>query len=60
MEAKICDKCGKAYSKKLFEKTGAVFINHYCRPLFENSVSYDLCPECFKKLKEWINNEDSI
>lgn len=63
MRAKKCDKCGKLYEHydgnkefKNTERANAVFLidrdldnKHWSRK------TYDLCPDCMKKLEEFLN-----
>ena len=68
MRAKKCDRCGKLFEHydgakefKHTERANAILLidrdldNRYCY-----RKSYDLCPECMKRIEELINEKDIL
>lgn len=59
-EAKKCDRCGKLYEKyDTYEDNGIIFT---CGDNEEGGTGdkIDLCPDCMKELKNWIENPNKI
>ncbi|MCC8049738.1 MAG: hypothetical protein LIP10_03635 [Clostridiales bacterium] len=58
-DVKKCDRCGTIYdpqaSKSIYEPRMALVENfhEHANPSF--MVTYDFCPECEEKLKQWLN-----
>jgi len=52
MDAKKCDACGVLYED--YMKISLINIVRDCHPYPEEHV-YDLCPECQKKLENFIH-----
>ena len=53
MIAVKCDRCGKLYENP--EYTQDITVSKYIHPYGNNQ--YDLCPECQKKLEEFLKGE---
>ena len=53
-----CDRCGKFFMKEDFEnhygddRNAYYLVNSIFGPVSENS--YDLCVDCYKELKDWM------
>lgn len=66
MRAKKCDRCGKLYehydgSKKFrdTEKANAlILIDRDLDNKYWSHRSFDLCPDCMKRLEVFIKNEE--
>ena len=64
MRAMKCDRCGKFYEfyegEKIFKETekanGLMLIDMDLERKHWNRKIYDLCPDCMKKLEDFLNN----
>ena len=59
MEAKICDRCNKYYTKEdhdeACEKASLLLLNKQNdKNAYRDCDFVDLCPECWEKLEEWF------
>ena len=59
----LCDKCGKqiekSYPKHKLKSRKIKFIDGLIfgrGPYDYSELSYDLCPECYKKFYRWVRN----
>lgn len=67
MNVKRCDRkgCNKFYEQyghnnpNDVEPNGAMLIFRGINGAYNSSKTYDLCPECLEKLKEFLGGEDS-
>jgi hypothetical protein len=60
MEAKKCDRksCGKFFEpKKNVDDKVHIFAN-YWRNYDNSNSTYDLCPDCMKKLKDFLEGKN--
>lgn len=60
MDAKICDRCGKAYGIlfKKFKVNGDVVGQMVLKQPYGNYIgTYDLCDDCARDLWNWMCNE---
>ena len=65
MRAMKCDRCGKFYehyagSKTFFETTkanGIILIDMDLGRNCYNRKTYDLCPECMREFKKFLENK---
>ena len=56
-DAKRCDRCRNFYMTDDIEMYGIKrIIMSVSTSIGENTKTYDLCPECAKKLKDFMNN----
>lgn len=57
--AKQCDRCKKLYSLPIsfmtVDEWWRFSVSKDCHPYPE--IKFDLCPECLKKLAEWLKGE---
>lgn len=59
MNVKKCDRCGKIFDEKGRNHNRIVFVkDSFWKPLPD--IYYDLCPECVKKIKDFINGAKEI
>ena len=64
MRAMKCDRCGKFYEfyegEKIFKETekanGLMLIDMDLERKHWNRKIYDLCPDCMKKLEDFLEN----
>ena len=58
-----CDRCGNfyGYSKgsNSEKSNGVIHIDRDLNNIFPMRKSYDLCPDCMKKLEAFIKNDDN-
>lgn len=60
MDAKKCDRCGEYYIKdvnNVKESRGSKIHFYPDSNPFYGEKSYDLCPECTKKLEAFLSNK---
>ena len=64
--AKKCDRCGKLHEyysgntefKNTERANGVLFIDRDLDREYWSRESYDLCPDCMRKLEAFIKNEE--
>ena len=59
MKQIVCDRCNKAMSKKanvLFVKKCMRWEGFFTYKETEKQINFDLCPDCGKELKKFMNN----
>ena len=60
---KECDRCGKLYKyyagstefKNMEKSNGIIFIDHDLSGRYRSNKSYDLCPDCMRKLESFFH-----
>lgn len=64
--AKKCDRCGKFHEyydgckefKNSEEANGVILIDRDLNNKYYTRKSYDLCPDCMRKLERFIKNKE--
>lgn len=55
MNAKKCDRCGKFYEH--YNGDDIIMSHNFFKAVY-GKRTYDLCPECMEKLREWFKEGD--
>ena len=52
-----CDRCGKYFDWHHDDTDGFAFLSHNYKREFAIKKDYDLCPDCVRSLRYWIEVE---
>ena len=53
-----CDRCGKIFDAPKYRLEKRIRLIHEDINDVEDTVSYDLCPECDKEFRKWFKNKE--